>query len=227
MSWLNTFSFVMRANMTTLRERFSDPERMLHQLIIDMEQELGRVRESVAGAIADQIQLERKVKKTQEEIDHWSERATSVLQRGDESSAKLALEQKLMCQQRGDTLTTELAKQREQTDKLRSAVQDLEDKIRQARQKQTLLLARLTRAESSSRINQALDRVQNKSAFAEFRRLEERVEREEAMSEAYDRLEGRDPATEELERQFEESDRKERLEKELEALKSRVQESAK
>ncbi|HUG69306.1 MAG TPA: PspA/IM30 family protein [Pirellulaceae bacterium] len=227
MSWLNTFSFVMRANITTLRERFSDPERMLHQLIIDMEQELGRVRESVAGAIADQIQLERKVKKTQEEIDHWSERATSVLQRGDESSAKLALEQKLMCQQRGDTLTTELAKQREQTDKLRSAVQDLEDKIRQARQKQTLLLARLTRAESSSRINQALDRVQNKSAFAEFRRLEERVEREEAMSEAYDRLEGRDPATEELERQFEESDRKERLEKELEALKSRVQESAK
>ena len=227
MSWLNTFSFVMRANITTLRERFSDPERMLHQLIIDMEQELGRVRESVAGAIADQIQLEQKVKKTQGEIDHWDERATSALQRGDESSAKLALEQKLMSQQRGDTLTTELAKQREQTDKLRSAVQELEDKIRQARQKQTLLLARLTRAESSSRINQALDRVQNKSAFSEFRRLEERVEREEAMSEAYDRLEGRDPAADELERQFEESDRKERLERELEALKSRVQDSAK
>jgi phage shock protein A len=227
MSWLNTFSFVMRANVTTLRERFSDPERMLHQLIIDMEQELGRVRESVAGAIADQIQLERKVKKTQEEVDHWSERATSAIHRSDESSARLALEQKLMCQQRVDSLTAELAKQREQTDKLRSAVQELEDKIRQARQKQTLLLARLTRAESSSRINQALNRVQSKSAFAEFRRLEDRVEREEAMSEAYDRLEGRDPAADELERQFEESDRKERLEKELEELKNRVQGSAK
>jgi phage shock protein A len=181
----------------------------------------------VAGAIADQIQLERKVKKTQEEVDHWSERATSAIHRSDESSAKLALEQKLMCQQRSDTLTTELVKQREQTDKLRSAVQELEDKIRQARQKQTLLLARLTRAESSSRINQALNRVQSKSAFAEFRRLEDRVEREEAMSEAYDRLEGHDPAADELERQFEESDRKERLEKEFEALKNRVQESAK
>jgi phage shock protein A len=225
MSWLNTFSFVMRANVTTLREKFSDPERMLHQLIIDMEEELGRVRTSVAGAIADQIQLERKVKKTQEEVAHWDDRATSVLQRGDESSAKLALEQKLMSQQRGDTLTAELAKQREQTDKLRSAVQELEDKIRQARQKQTLLLARLTRAESSSRINQALDRVQNKSAFAEFNRLEQRVEREEAMSEAYDRLEGRDPEADELERKFEESERQQRLEVEMEALKSRVRES--
>ncbi|MCA9122164.1 MAG: PspA/IM30 family protein [Planctomycetaceae bacterium] len=226
MSWLNTFSFVMRANVTTLKERFSDPERMLHQLIIDMEQELGRVRESVAGAIADQIQLERRVQKTQDEVDHWSERATSAIGRGDESSAKLALEQKLMSQQRGDTLATELVKQREQTDKLRSAVQELEDKIRQARQKQTLLLARLTRAESSTRINQALNRVQSKSAFAEFSRLEQRVEREEAMSEAYDRLEGRDPVAEDLERQFEESDRKERLEREFEELKSRVQESA-
>ncbi len=226
MSWLNTFSFVMRANITTLRERFSDPERMLHQLIIDMEQELGRVRESVAGAIADQIQLERKVKKAEEEIAHWDERATSAIQRSDESSAKLALEQKMMSQARCDTLTSELTKQREQTDKLRSAVQELEDKIRQAKQKQTLLLARLTRAESSTRINQALDRVTNKSAFAEFKRLEDRVEREEAMSEAYDRLEGKDPEADELERQFEESDRKERLEKEFEALKNRVQESA-
>ena len=52
MQWLSTFSFVMRSNITTLRERFADPERMLHQLIIDMDQELERVRASVAGAIA-------------------------------------------------------------------------------------------------------------------------------------------------------------------------------
>ena len=90
-----------------------------------------------------------------------------------------------------------------------------------------MLLARLTRSESSIRINQALDRVHSKSAFAEFHRLEERVEREEAMSEAYDRLAGRDPAADELERQFEESDRQQRLEQELEELKNRVQESAK
>lgn len=226
MQWINTFSFVMRSNITTLRERFADPERMLHQLIIDMDHELERVREGVAGAIADEIQLERKLKKAREEVEHWSERATTAVGRGDESSAKLALEQKIMSEQRSETLAAEVAKQKDQTEKLRSSVQDLEDKTRQARQKQTLLLARLARAESTSRINQTLDRVHSKSAFAQFRQLEERVEREEAMCEAYDRLAGRDPQAEELERQFKEDDRKERLSKELEELKRRVQEQS-
>ena len=226
MQWLSTFSFVMRSNITTLRERFADPERMLHQLIIDMDQELERVRASVAGAIADEIQMERKLKKAEDEVEHWSQRATTAVQRDDESSAKQALEQKIMAQQRSETLATELAKQKDQTQKLRSSVQDLEDKIRQARQKQTLLLARLARAESTSRINQTLDRVHSKSAFAQFQQLEERVERQEAMCEAYDRLEGRDPEAEELERQFAETDRQEQLSQELEELKRRVQEDA-
>jgi phage shock protein A len=223
MSWLETFSLVMRANITTLHERFVDPERMLHQLILDMDDELERVRASVAGAIADQIQLERKVQKTQEEVEQWSQRATSAIEHGDESSAKLALEQKILAAQRAESLSTELAKQQEQTNKLRNAVFELEDKIRQARQKQTLLLARLARAESSSRINSTLDRVQGKSSFAQFSRLEEKVERQEAMCEAYDRLDGRDPKAEELERQFRESERKQQLAEEFEALKRRVQ----
>lgn len=226
MSWLNTFSFVMRANVTTLRERFTDPERMLHQLIVDMDEESERVRDSVAGAIADEIQLEKRVKKAHDEVQHWSERATACVERGDETSAKLALEQKILSEQRAESLSLELAKQKEQTTKLRSAVQDLEDKIRQARQKQTLLLARLARAESSAKINRTLDRVSNKSAFAQFRRLEDRVDREEAMCEAYDRLEGKDPDADELERQFKEQDRKQKLEHEFEELKRRVQKPA-
>lgn len=223
MGWLDTFSFVMRANITTLRERFVDPERMLQQLIIDMDQELERVRGSVAGAIADQVQMEKRSVKAREEVDEWTRRATTAMERGDESSARLALEQKLRAGQRADSLAAELDKQRFQTDKLRSAVQELEDKIRQAKQKQTLLLARMARAESTNRIQSTLDRVQGKSAFAEFHRLEEKVEREEALSEAYERLDGRDPTTEDLARKFEEADQKELLAQEFEELKRRVQ----
>ena len=71
-----------------------------------------------------------------------------------------------------------------------------------------------------------MDRVGSNSAFAEFRRLEDRVDRAEAMGEAYDRLEGRDPDAEELEREFEAADRKDRLAKEYEELKRRVSNDA-
>jgi phage shock protein A len=213
----------MRSNITTLREQFEDPERMLHQLLIDMEQELERVRESVAGAIADEIQLGKKVQQAREETEHWSQRAITAIKRSDEGAAKAALHQKLLVQQRAESLDKELASQKGQTEKLRHSVHDLEDRIRQARQKQTLLLARLTRADSTARINKALDRVDSRSAFAQFSRLEQRVDRAEAMSEAYDRLDGRDPDAEQLEREFQETERKEQLEHELEELKQRVQ----
>ncbi|MEZ6079277.1 MAG: hypothetical protein R3C56_27490 [Pirellulaceae bacterium] len=58
MKWLNQFTLVMRSNLTTLRESVENPERLLHQLVIDMEQELDSVRlESVAEAVADEIQM--------------------------------------------------------------------------------------------------------------------------------------------------------------------------
>ena len=222
MKWLNQFSLIMRSTITTLEEKVQDPERMLHQLIIDMEEELERIRANVAGAIADEIQLRKSVERAKDEAEQWLERAQKAMASDNEAQAKAALEQKLRCQERADSLEAEYEKQRQQVQNLQSAVRDLEDKIRQARQKQTLLHARLVRAQSQQAINGALRSSSNRSAFAQFTRLEKQVEREEALSQAYDRLEGRDPDAEELQRQFAENERQEQLRAELESLKKRV-----
>lgn len=219
MGWMDRFTLVMRSSITVLREKVEDPERMLHQLVIDMEEELEVVRRGVAEAIADEILLRKRSEAAAKEAEQWLQRATSAVQRKDEKNAKAALEQKSLAAQRATELKEQFEKQRDATEKLRRSVQDLEEKIRQARQRKTLLLARMTRAESSQRINSALDRADGCSAFAEFSRLESRVDRAEARAEAYDRLDGRDPDAEELERQFKERDRKEQLNKEFEELK--------
>jgi phage shock protein A len=222
MRWLERFTLVMRSNITTLRERVEHPERMLHQLIVDMEDELAAVRHSVAEAIADEIQLRRRAEKARDEARTWGERAEAAFQRRDEDGARSALDQKLLAEERAAGLEDEHLKQRDQTAKLQASVGDLEGKIRQARQKRTLLVARLTRAEAGRRINSTLDRVESRSAFAQFQRMEDRVERAEALNEACDRLEGRDPDAAELERRFAAEERQERLRKEFEELKSRL-----
>ncbi len=222
MKWLNDFTLVMRSSITTLREKIEDPERMLHQLVVDMEEELEHVRHSVAEAIADEIQLRKRVERTRKETEEWLERAQSALKRNDETASKSALEQKVLAEQRAESLGKEHEKQKDQTHKLQSSVHDLEDKIRQARQKRTVLLARLTRADSTRRINNALDRTGNQSAFTQFNKLESRVDRAEAVNEAYDRLDGKDPDADELQRQFEEDDRRDQIENEFEELKKRV-----
>jgi phage shock protein A len=224
MQWLKTFSLVIRSNVTSLCECFENPERVLNQLVIDMEEELERVRASVAGVMADEIQLGRQVDKARAEAEQWHQRAGDALKRHDETVAKAALEQKVLADQRAETLQKEYLKHKDETAKLHRATRDLEHKIRRARHKRTLLVARLARVESSRSINQVLKRADDTSALAQFHRLEERVDRAEAMEEAYARLDDRDPKAQELQRQFEEQEQRERLQKEFEQLKRRVEE---
>lgn len=222
MSWLSQFSLVMRSSVTSLREAVEDPERMLHQMIIDMENELDSVRRSVAEAVADEIQMRKKCERERADAEVWAERATAALRRGDESSAAQALELKLAAADRADNLAEQHRKQQTEVAKLQSAVRDLEDKIRQAQQKKTLLVARMARANSTQKINAALERSTSQSAFAQFRRLEDKVERQEALGEAWERLDGKDPDAAELERKLQALERKEKLAAELELLKSQV-----
>lgn len=220
--WIDRFTINAQAKLSALRERIEDPERMLHQLICDMEEELDAVRASVAEAVADEIPLAQQFKQTREQADQWAARAETALKCGDESAARSAIEQKLRLEERVATLQQTYESQQEQTAKLQSAYQDLEDKIRQARHKRTILIARLSRARSGNRINNALDVVEGTSAFAEFSRLERKVERAEAVSNAYDRLDGRDPDAETLAAKFATEERRELLEAEFAALKERV-----
>ena len=216
------FTLIMRSSITALREKFENPERMLHQLIVDMEEELQRVRHSVAEAIADEIQLKKRVARAKQEAEEWARRATDAIQRNDETGARSALKQKIAAEERSKSLDQQYAKQADDVAKLKDAVGELQDRINQARQKRTLLVARLSRAKSTRKINDAMDAVHSKSAFAQFSKLESRVDREEALSEAYDRLDGRDPDAEELQRQFEAREREERLDQEFEELRKQA-----
>src|SRR3569623_2112855 len=156
MSWMDQYTLVIRSSNTSLREKVEDPERMLHQLLIDMDEELLRLRKRTAEAIADEILLRQRCENSRTESERWLDRAKTALKKGDEAIAKSALERKVQAEQRAQDLEAEHKKQREQTQRLEESVKDLEDKIRQARQKRTLLLARLARAESSRQINAAL-----------------------------------------------------------------------
>ncbi len=127
--------------------------------------------------------------------------------------------------QRADRYESEHGRQKHEVQKLQDAVRDLEVKIRQAKQKKTLLTARMARATSTQKIHSAMDRAHSQSAFAQFQRMEEKVDREEALSEAWDRLDGKDPDAAELAREFEARERQDQLGYELERLKATLGET--
>lgn len=224
MKWLQTFSLIFRSSVTAMTEQFEDPERVLNQLIIDMEEELVRVRNSVAGVMADEIQIGAQVQRAREDAAQWRDRAEKALKRRDEAQAKQALEQKVLAEERALGLDKEHQKQKDESAKLHRALRDLEHKIRQARHRRSLLAARLARASSAQTINDVLRRTEATSAMAQFNRLEERVDRAEAMEKAYDRLDDRPAEVQDLQRAFEERERQDQLQKEFDDLKRRLDE---
>jgi phage shock protein A len=143
MQWLETFTLVMRSQMTMLRERIENPERMIHQLILDMEEELELARRRIAEALADETHLAQEVARAETQAGLWLERATDAVRKGDEALAKSALEQKRRAEDRAVSLKEVLKTQEVETQKLQDAFRDLEDKLRMARRQQRLLLAKM------------------------------------------------------------------------------------
>ncbi|TWT74309.1 PspA/IM30 family protein [Allorhodopirellula solitaria] len=223
MKWFSQFSLIMRSNVTSLCESVENPERMLHQLILDMQDELARVKRSVAEAIADEIMMRKTVEREQAEVQVWSDRAAAAVKRSDDESAKAAIKQQMAAKNRADQYAREHAAQALEVHKLQDSVRSLEDKIRQAKQKKTLLSAKLARASSTNKINSVIDRADSQSAFAQFNRLQERVDREEAVSEAWQRLDGEQSECDDLQRRFEQEEQEQQLSDELESLKARMQ----
>lgn len=224
MGWTENFSLVMRSSFTALRNTVEDPERMLHQLLIDMEEEHASVRDSVAGAIADELLLHKRLNQARDKKAHWLERAEKAMRGGDESRSRSALQQADHHDRAADGLAAEYRQQKAQTTDLQRSVAELDDKIRQARLKQTVLVARLARANSERVVDAALTTVNSKSAFAQFGRLEKQVDRAEAINQAYRRLNEDTGVGDEqaVAAEFAEEERKERLEQEFELLRSRV-----
>ncbi len=75
MALLERVSTLIRANLNDLVDKAEDPEKMIKQVILDMENQLLQVKTQVAISIADQHVLEKKLKENEENERQWMRRA--------------------------------------------------------------------------------------------------------------------------------------------------------
>src|SRR3954464_1120956 len=91
MGILDRVSTLMRANLNDLLDRAEDPEKVVRQLIIDMNNQLLQVKTQVAASIADEKRLYERYQENQAKADDWQRKAELAVDKGDDELAKLAL----------------------------------------------------------------------------------------------------------------------------------------
>ena len=217
MGLLDRLSRLLRANLNSFVSDAEDPTKILDQSVADMQDDLVKLRQAVAIAIASQKRLENQANQAQEQIQNWLSRAELALKKGEDDLAREALSRKKTFQETFQSLTTQSQTQNGQVEKLRKSLLLLERKIAEARTKKDMLKARAQAAKAQQKIQSAVGDLGSKSAMAAFERMEDKVEALEATGQAALELAGED-----LESKFAALEGGGDIEKELETLRSQL-----
>jgi phage shock protein A len=144
-----------------------------------MRDQLAKAKQQVASAIADEKRLHDQADSELKQAEDWEKRAMLAVQEGRDDLAKQALVRQQEHMSHGQQLQATWEQHKEETDKLKTSLRDLNDKIEEAKRKKNLLLARQRRTEAQKRIAQTMGSMDEKSAFEAFTRMEERIEHNE------------------------------------------------
>lgn len=135
MGLFDRVSRVVRSNLNAAVSSAEDPEKILDQAIIDMQEDLVQLRQAVATAIASQKRVQQQHTQAQSEAENWQRRAQLALQKGDENLAREALNRKKVQAETATALKTQLDQQSATVDTLKRNLIALEGKISEAKLK--------------------------------------------------------------------------------------------
>jgi phage shock protein A len=201
MGIFDRLSRLLRSNINDLIARAENPEKMLVQVIEDMRKQLAQAKQEVAIAIADERKLRAQTEDERKQAQEWERRARLAIREGRDDLAKQALMRGQEHANNAAELQEQWTRHRDETEKLKDSLRQLNSKIEEAKRKKNLLIAKQRRAQAQKRIHETMAGLQDRSAFRAFDQMAEKIETTErralAAAEVTEDLEGDD-----LEREF-------------------------
>lgn len=216
MAVLERVATLVRANLNDLIDRAEDPEKMIKQVILDMENQLLQVKTQVAISMADYHLLQKKQSEQADKAAEWMRKAELAVDKQQDDLARAALERFQSLTKLADSYTAQVEDQRQQVDTLRRALDQLDGKLGEARAKSDLLVAQHRRARALEKASDAQLAIGGAGPAAGFDRMQRKVQRGEAVSQAKSAL-----VADDVDRRFEAMAKDDEIGRLLDALKAR------
>jgi phage shock protein A len=179
---------LFKSNINDLISRAENPEKMLDQIVLDMKSQLGKAKQQVASAIADEKRLKDQAESELKAGQDWEAKAMLAIKEGRDDLAKQALVRHNEHMEHAQQLQTTWQAHALETEKLKNSLRDLNDKIEEAKRKKNVLIARKKRAEAQKAIQETMHGLKDQSAFETFGRMEAKIDQMEAEAEAQGEL---------------------------------------
>ena len=180
---------LFRATTSDLLDKAEDPEKMIKQMISDLEAQKKKAKEQMTEALALQKRLERDTEKEHQEAKKWEQKAILAVQNEKDDLAKEALTRKNQHLRRALDFEKQLEMHQNNADSLKESYQKMEDKIEEIKRKQGLLSVKQKQAEAQEKIYKTIEGLGDTSGIMDtIERAEEKVENLQARAEAYQEI---------------------------------------
>jgi phage shock protein A len=190
MALLERVSTLVRANLNDLIDKAEEPEKMIKQVILDMQNQLLQVKTQVAIAIADQHLLEKKHKENAEKVAEWMRKAELAVDKKEDDLARASLQRVESYRELSENFAQQVSDQKAQVENLKSALHKLDQKLAEAEAKADVLMAQQRRARAVTKASDARMAMGDSSKAATFDRMKRKVAHSEAVSEAKSEIAG-------------------------------------
>ncbi|XP_039066846.1 membrane-associated 30 kDa protein, chloroplastic-like [Hibiscus syriacus] len=188
MNLFDRFARVVKSYANSILSSVEDPEKILDQAVLEMNDDLVKMRQATAQVLASQKRLENKCNAAQQASEEWYRKAQLALQKGEEDLAREALKRRKSFADNANSLKAQLDQQKSVVDNLVSNTRLLESKIQEAKSKKDTLKARAQSARTATKVNEMVGDVNTGSALAAFEKMEEKVMAMESEAEALGQL---------------------------------------
>jgi phage shock protein A len=188
MALLERVATLVRANINDLVDKAENPEKMIKQVILDMENQLLQVKTQVAISIADQHVLEKKLQENEEDTKQWMRRAEMALDKKDDVLARTAVERSMSYKAMTEGFHQQVEDQKTQVENLKSALLKLQQKLVEAKSKSDMLIAQHRRSRALGKATDAGLAMGDNSNAAAFDRMKHKVQHTEAAAQAKSEL---------------------------------------
>jgi len=216
MALLERVATLVRANLNDLIDKAEEPEKMIKQVILDMQNQLLQVKTQVAIAIADQHLLEKKQTENADKVGEWMRKAELAVDKKEDDLARASLLRVESYRELSENFTQQVADQRTQVENLKTALRQLEQKLAEAEAKADVLIAQQRRARAVGKASDARIASGDGSKAAVFDRMKRKVAHSEAVSQAKSEI-----AADNIEDRLAALEKQDRIEQLLVELKQR------
>lgn len=188
---------VFKANINDMIDRAEDPEKMVKQIILDLQKEVSQATQALGKAMASERIAKRQYDDAVKASADWEMKAKSALNAGEVDLAKKALSNKVKADESVKQYQQMYEQISAQTAQVREQVEALKAKLEEAKSRQAMLIARSQMAKTQKSLAQSVGGLDSSSALDKFDRMEEKVTRQEAEAQAFSEMSGTSGAADE------------------------------